>query len=377
MERDYRILYLENLAGDLEQVADLLRKEYVPAELTWVEGREGFLAALDGAWSFDLLLLGDGCPGLPCAEALALAQGRCPDLPVIILCGDGGRAAALACLRHGAADYVPRSDPGRLVPAMRRAFAGNQRLAELRTAQAANLRLSSLLRTVLESTREGLLVTDLAGRITTYNRKFMNLCGIPEYVMAPMELDRVLQFLQDQFPDSGGFLREVRQLGGLGERQAAGLLAGEGRALEAQSRPQRLGGETVGRVLSFAESGGRGPEREAPAVPADLLEAARSGRVVPWYLTEEDLIISEKGLGLLGLPPGGLPRDLPALEALIHPGDLDSFRKALERPGPAPLELSLKRGDGAWIRTRWTLKRGPEGYRGVFMEIPAAAAPSL
>ena len=98
------------------------------------------------------------------------------------------------------------------------------------------------------------------------------------------------------------------------------------------------------------------------------MEAARAGRVVPWYLTEDDLVVSEKGLIVLGLPCGGLPRDLAGLEELIFPADLDRLRRGLEHPRTAPFELRMRRGDGSWIQTRWNLKRGAEGYRGVFAE---------
>jgi hypothetical protein len=30
-------------------------------------------------------------------------------------------------------------------------------------------------------------------------------------------------------------------------------------------------------------------------------------------------------------------------------------------------------GTTRWIHTRWTLKRSPDGYRGVFMEMPDAS----
>jgi len=239
--------------------------------------------------------------------------------------------------------------------------------------------MASLLRALLESTSEGILVADLAGRITTYNRKFMALCGIPEYVMAPMDLERVLRFLQDQFADPETFLSEARALGDRGERRLLGLLNGKDRrVIEAFGRSQRMGNETVGRVFSFADvterERGQGPLPETVAVPPELMEAARAGRVVPWYLTEDELVISEKGLAVLGLDPGGLPRDLAGLEALIHPADLDRFRRGLEHPRTGPFELRMRRGDGSWIGTRWNLKRGAEGYRGVFVERPGAGA---
>jgi len=237
----------------------------------------------------------------------------------------------------------------------------------------------ALLRTVLESSTEGILVADLAGRIATYNRKFMSLCGIPEYVMAPMELDRVLRFLQEHFVDPQAFLHEARLLGDSSERRPLGLVnLGPRGLVQAYGRAERMGGETVGQVFSFVgvPSSASPPAefQEAAPVTADLLEAVRAGRAVSWYLTEEELVISEKGLQTLALPPEGLPRDLPALEERIHPDDRERFRQALERPQAAPFALRLRRGDGAWIHTRWTLKRGSSGYRGIFTEVPGPEA---
>jgi PAS domain-containing protein len=371
MKTDYRILLLER-EEEVEQVADLLKAEYLPCELVWVTGREAFLTALKGGWSYDLLLVAEPQAEFSLQEALALARRRCPHLPVILL-GDGDEELAAECLRQGAAEVVAKSAPARLAPAVRRALKESRDQSALREAEAEIARMTSLLRSVMESTAEGILVVDLAGKITTYNRKFMSLCGIPEYVMAPMDLERVLRFLQDQFADPETFLSEARILGDQGERKPLGFLnSKDRRIIEAFGRSQRMGKETVGKVFSFADVTEREqtPDSmpETMAVPPDLMEAARAGRVVPWYLTEDDLVVSEKGLIVLGLPCGGLPRDLAGLEELIFPADLDRLRRGLEHPRTAPFELRMRRGDGSWIQTRWNLKRGAEGYRGVFAE---------
>jgi PAS domain-containing protein len=376
MNTDYRILYLEDREADVEQVTGLLKGEYLPSDLVWVKGREAFQSALKEGWSFDLLLLAESQAEFADQEALALARRRCPNLPVILLAERWDDQLASEALRLGAMEVVAKAGLVRLAPALRRALREARELSSLREAEAENARLVSLLRSVLESTSEGLLVVDLAGRITTYNRKFLALCGIPEYVMAPMDLERVLRFLQDQFVDPETFLSEARILGDHAERKPLGFLNGKDqRIIEAFGRSQRLGKETVGQVFSFLDVTEReqahDPLPEAVAVPPDLMEAARAGRVVPWYLTEDELVISEKGQQVLGLPPDGLPRDLPSLEALIHPADLDRLRRGLEHPRTAPFELRMHKSDDSWILTRWNMKRGAEGYRGVFSELPA------
>jgi PAS domain S-box-containing protein len=374
MKTDYRILFLEDREEDLDPVADLLKREYLPCELCWVRGREGFLTALKDGWSYDLLLVGEPPPDLPAQEALSQARKRCPGLPVVLLPRKAEDELAADLLRLGATDVVARTAFARLAPVLRRAVGEARKTAALKRAEADIARVTGLLRTVLEASSEGILVVDLAGQITTYNRKFMSLCGIPEYVMAPMNLERVLLFLQDQFADPEAFMTEARALGDHSERKLIGFLHGKDqRAIEAFGRSQRVGRESVGEVFSFRDVTDReqaaDPLPEARAVPPDLAAAARSGRMVPWFLTQDELVISEKGLGLLGLARGELPGDLAALEALIHPEDLDRLRRALEHPQSAPFELRMRKGDGSWLLTRWNLNRGLEGYRGVFTGI--------
>jgi signal transduction histidine kinase len=43
--------------------------------------------------------------------------------------------------------------------------------------------------------------------------------------------------------------------------------------------------------------------------------------------------------------------------------------EALERARNVSFKLRIRRRDGSWRWTRWNLDRGPDGYRGVFMDI--------
>lgn len=376
--KDFRILYLGDRQDEVDRIGALLRQAYLPVEMVWVRGPGPLQSALESGWALDLLLLADGTAEAPLDPALALAQKQCPLLPALLLSEAAGSEQASRWIGQGAMDVVSARDWVRLLPAVRRSLQWGQEQAARRELEAANVRLSSLLRTVLDASSEGILVTGLAGQITAYNRKFLTLCGIPDYVLAPMQLEQMLQFLQDQFLDSAAFMREARSLA-QAERGPLSLLIGtrDDRTLETRVQLQQQGGATVGRVFSVADVTAREQALEAMPGPmsADLLEAARTGQAVPWYLTEEQLVISDKALPLLGLTGETLPRDLPALEALIHPADLDGFHRALERPGKAALELSLRRGDGAWLRTRWTLKRCEDGYRGLFTAIAGAYVP--
>ena len=199
MTKKIRILYLEDRPEDLELVKELLDREAFPCEIIWVNGRAGFLSALRESWSYDLILADYLLPGIGGDEALELARVHAPTVPFIFLSGSLGEERAVECLRHGATDYVFKNNLPRLIPVLRRALEEARQATARREAEAGSARTAALLRATLESTAEGLLVVDLAGRVSVYNRKFLSLFGIPDYVMANMDLDAVIQYLTGQF----------------------------------------------------------------------------------------------------------------------------------------------------------------------------------
>jgi CheY-like chemotaxis protein len=369
MNNKIRILYLEDRSEDMELVKDLLEREYLPCELVWVDNRAAYLSALRDPWSYDLILADYFLPDIGGDEALELGRKHAPALPFIFLSGSLGEERAVECLRHGATDYVFKNNLPRLKPVLRRALDEARQAEARREAEAASARVAALLRATLESTAEGLLVVDLAGRISAYNRKFLALFGIPEYVMARMDLDEVIHYLTDQFDGPNALLDEVRLLRSRPEKETSGILTlNGGRALEQSGRPQRVGTETVGRVLSVREAAA--PPHEA--LNRDLAEGLKglgdtiaAGRVAPWFLEDDRLILPDSGLAILGT--ASLPKDLTALVALIHPQDVEFLLEALERAHSASFKLRLRRRDGSWNWTRWTLDRCAEGYCGVVM----------
>lgn len=373
--RSYKLLYLEDSQEDVELFTETLKQEYLPCEVTWVNGHQAFESALSGGWSYDLIFADFSLPDIHGDEALAMAKRQFPDVPFIFLSGIMGEEKAVECLRNGATDYVLKTNLTRLAPVIRRALEEARLSTARKEAEAATNRAVSLLRATLESTAEGILVVDLAGRISTYNRKFMSLCGIPDYVMAPMEMERVLQFLLDQFEDPNAFLAEARLLSAQPERESFGMLTFKGeRKLEEYSRPHRIGNQTVGRVYTFHDVTAREKNQEQVVGLANagqrLLEATAAGRVVPWCLSEDSLLLPESAAKLLALGAGELPADLPGLEALIHPKDLDPFREALEHPSRGSFNLRMRKGGNTWLWTRWTLARHPAGgYHGIFQDI--------
>jgi PAS domain S-box-containing protein len=112
----------------------------------------------------------------------------------------------------------------------------------------------SLLNATFESTAEGILVVDLAGRIVSFNRIFAELWRIPDSILEARDSAQTLAFVLEQLADPQGFLSRIRDLYARPDASSFDVLTfKDGRTFERLSEPQRIAGKSVGRVWSFRD----------------------------------------------------------------------------------------------------------------------------
>mgnify|MGYP001564002535 FL=1 len=125
------------------------------------------------------------------------------------------------------------------------------------TPSPAELKLKqniSLLRAVIESTNDGILVVNTDGKIVCYNQKFISIWRIPMDIIETRDDERALSYVLQQLKEPDAFLAKVHDLYKRPLSESFDVLEfKDGRIVERYSKPHCIDEECVGRVWSFRD----------------------------------------------------------------------------------------------------------------------------
>ncbi|MEM2942356.1 MAG: PAS domain S-box protein [Candidatus Bathyarchaeia archaeon] len=113
---------------------------------------------------------------------------------------------------------------------------------------------ASILTGTLESTADGILVVDHGGKLITYNKRFAELLNIPESILTSRDDREVMRHLSTHVKDFKTFEKKTKELFANPDLESIDVFEYKnGKVFERYSRPHRMDGETVGRVISVRD----------------------------------------------------------------------------------------------------------------------------
>ena len=139
-----RVLLIEDSQSDAELTLWRLKQAGYACASRCVVNEIEMRAALRAELP-DLILSDFSLPGFDGMSALAIARAEAPGVPFIFLSGTIGEERAIEALKCGAIDYVLKSNPKRLVPAVERALQEAQLRRTSQVAEQQVARLTSVL----------------------------------------------------------------------------------------------------------------------------------------------------------------------------------------------------------------------------------------
>jgi len=233
------------------------------------------------------------------------------------------------------------------------------RLARQREAVVSSL---SMQRATLDATADGILVVGANGRVITHNRRFQELWGIPEALLAVGQDRQLIEHVLSQLADPQAFVHDVEALYGTDELRTDELQFKDGRVFERFTCSVAQAGERA-RLWSFRDvthqrrSEQRLRDSETRLMLA--LEANEEG-LWDWDVAAGTVYLSRRFWGLTGYDVDERPIDRAFLQALIHPQDFERVTRSLfdrpesDAPG-RPVEFRIVAKDGS---VRWMTGKG-------------------
>ena len=129
-----------------------------------------------------------------------------------------------------------------------------EEVAHRRSTEARLITALSLLNASLESTADGIVVIDLSGKITSYNKNFIDMWGVTEGMVKSGDNTQVTHSIAIQLKNPGYFRESMETLIMHPERESYDMVElQDGRIFERFTKPQKVGDVVVGRLWSYRD----------------------------------------------------------------------------------------------------------------------------
>ncbi len=167
-----KVLLVEDNPGDVRLIQEMLK------EVGTAQFKLGYVVRLNealqrlGEEAFDMVLLDLGLPDSQGLDTLIRVHAQVPDVPIVVLTALADGDLGVKAVQQGAQDYLVKGqvDSSLLVRTMRYAIERKRAEEKLRQSEEK-------LRVTFESIKDGVIVTDLEGRIVDVNEATLRMQG--------------------------------------------------------------------------------------------------------------------------------------------------------------------------------------------------------
>lgn len=269
MGQELRFLILDESPDFVSVLLGELRTAgYLPVSLHVLDIESLSLALDDASW--DLVIADYSMPGFMGAGVLDLIRGKGLDVPLILVSANLAKDVALAALRTGVDDYLPKSQLGWIGPAVERTL---REVAERRARRRAEEALRAA-ESRLSDARLGLgglaMHCDACGTVTSCSAQLLELLGHPRQDVVGRNWFREFLAPDERARVEQAFLRALATaLCGEVEEYHVVALDGTRRAIRWQTSVLV---DAAGQILGMASVGVELPHQVGPndTVPPSL-----------------------------------------------------------------------------------------------------------
>ena len=199
MKTKISILHLEDQEADAILVKSYLDRSLKNIDYHFVDDEMDFIGALKET-KIDLILSDYQLPDYSGMEALEYVKSNFPQIPFIFVTGKMGEDAAIDSLLKGATDYVLKSKPERLVPAIRRVLHETSIMQERIASEIALRESEERYRGLIMNLDAGVIVHAPDSSIIMSNPKASELLGLSEDQLKGVRaVDPLWNFLNEDY----------------------------------------------------------------------------------------------------------------------------------------------------------------------------------
>ncbi len=251
-------------------------------------------------------------------------------------------------------------DPGQVVFVV-----GLRDLTDKRRVERELEQLVSELRATLESTAEGVLVTDPHGTVRSFNQRFGGLWDLPPALLAAHDDAQLKQHMLNHVVDPQLYAQRLGDIRESPSFEGSDVLQlKSGRVLERVTLPQHSRGQIIGRVYSFRDITQKRANEARLELAAKVFESSLDAIFItdPQY----QLVAANPRFELMAGMGGNTYLQHQAYELFFDPQDAilrSRIEHSLETRGRWEGEVWCRRNNGATFPTQlsWVLVRDSIG----------------